>query len=141
MATALAAIVAGGLVAAAIAHDSSRHVVWMVAYLVLVVGVAQAVLGLGQALLPARLPSLRWRVGEWALFNAGNAGVIAGTLVARSVPVVIGTALFVIALLLFLTGLNNAGRGWPLQVYRAVLAVACIGAITGLALSLIGISR
>src|SRR5699024_4635774 len=90
LATALAALLVAGFTAAAIAHAPTRLLVWMVAYLVLVAGVAQGVLGLGQALLPVRLPSRRWRVAEWILFNLGNVGVIAGTLRASTACVAIG---------------------------------------------------
>ncbi|TAL95934.1 MAG: hypothetical protein EPN69_05000 [Rhodanobacter sp.] len=44
------AIVGGGALAAAMAHAPSRKLMWAVAYLVLVVGVTQAALGVGQAL-------------------------------------------------------------------------------------------
>lgn len=133
--TGLLALLIAGFVAAAIAHAPTRPLVWMVAYLVLVAGVAQGVLGLGQALLPAQLPSPRWRAGEWALFNLGNLGVIAGTLLVRPALVAVGTALFVAALLAFLLGVRGAGRGWLLHAFRAVLVVTCLGACVGLALS------
>src|SRR5664280_2796146 len=54
-----ACIVAGGLVAAVSAPAPSEHASWAAAYLVLVVGVAQAALGVGQALLALRVPSRR----------------------------------------------------------------------------------
>lgn len=133
--TALAALLIAGFVAAAVAHAPTRPLVWMVAYLVLVAGVAQGVLGLGQALLPAQPPTARWCVAEWLLFNGGNAGVIAGTLLAAPVLVAAGTALFVAALLAFLLGVRGAGRGWLLHAFRAVLVATCLGACVGLALS------
>jgi len=133
--TGLAALLIAGFVAAAVAHAPTRPLVWMVAYLVLVAGVAQGVLGLGQALLPAQPPTPRWRAAEWLLFNGANAGVIAGTLLAAPALVAVGTALFVAALLAFLLGVRGAGRGWLLHVFRAVLVVTCLGACVGLALS------
>lgn len=139
--TALVAMLAAGFTAAVIAHAPTRLLVWMVAYLVLVAGVAQVVLGLGQALLSAQPPSSRWRIGEWTLFNAGNAGVIAGTLSASTTWVAIGTVLFVASLVAFLFGVRGAGRGWLLFAFRAVLVVVCIGACVGLALSMAGIAR
>lgn len=139
--TALAALLIAGFVAAAVAHAPTRPLVWMVAYLVLVAGVAQGVLGLGQALLPAQPPAPRWRAGEWLLFNAGNAGVTAGTLLVSPALVAIGSALFVAALAAFLFGVRGAGGGWLLHVFRAVLAVTCLGACVGLVLTLTGITR
>ncbi len=139
---ALLAILAAGFVSAATAHAPSRPMMWMVAYLVLVAGVAQGVLGLGQALLPARPPSPRWRAGEWVLFNAGNLGVIAGTLAASTAWVTVGTVLFVASLAAFLAGVRGAGRGgWLLLAFRAVLVIVCLGACVGLALSIAGVAR
>jgi len=135
VATALLAMIAGGLIAAVTAHAPARLVVWMVAYLVLVVGVAQMVLGLGQALLPQRLPSSSWRAGEWLLFNAGNAGVVVGTLLGAAALVSLGTALFIIALVLFFLGVARAQGGWLLRIYQGLLAIVCIGALVGLLLS------
>ncbi|HET7662999.1 MAG TPA: hypothetical protein VFK31_05095 [Rhodanobacteraceae bacterium] len=134
--TALVAMLVAGFTAAATAHAPTRLLMWMVAYLVLVAGVAQGVLGLGQALLPARLPSSRWRAVEWGLFNFGNVGVIAGTLWASAAWVVVGTVLFVASLAAFLFGVRGAGRGWLLLAFRVVLVVTCIGACVGLALSI-----
>lgn len=139
--TSLVAILAGGLMAGATAHVPARHIMWMSAYLVLVVGVVQGVLGLVQALLPEQLPPKAWHISEWAIFNAGNAGVIAGTLLDSSLVVTIGTGLFVAALVLFLIGVQNTRGGWPLLVYRAILVIVCISAIIGLALSFTGIGR
>ena len=139
--TALLATLVAGFAAAATAHAPTRFLMWAVAYLVLVVGVAQAVLGLGQALLPARLPSPRWRIGEWVLFNAGNLGVMAGTLWTSTMWVAIGTVLFVASLVAFLVGVRGAGRGWLSLAFRAVLVVACIGACVGLGLSMAGVAR
>jgi len=139
--TALLALLFAGFVAAAIAHAPTRSLVWMVAYLVLVAGVAQGVLGLGQALLPGQPPASRWRAGEWLLFNGGNVGVIAGTLLVAPALVAAGTALFVAALAAFLLGVRGAGGGWLLQLFRAVLAITGLGASVGLVLTLTGIAR
>lgn len=143
LAIALLSVLAGGFVSAIAAHAPTRFLMWMVAYLVLVAGVAQAVLGLGQAWLAERVPSRRWRIGEWVLFNAGNAGVIAGTGLACTPLVAVGTGLFVVALAAFLVGVRGAGagHGWLLFAFRAVLVITCIGACVGLALSLAGVAR
>lgn len=137
--TALVALLVAGSAAAAAIHAPTRPVVWMVAYLVLVAGVAQAVLGLGQTLLPARLPAPRWLTAEWALFNLGNLGVIAGTLLTAPALVVLGTALFVAALVAFLLGARGAGAGWLLHAFRVVLLATCLGACVGLVLAVSGI--
>lgn len=129
------AILFGGGVAAAIAHAPTRQLVWMVAYLVLVAGVVQVALGLGQAFLAETLPSKRFRAGECVLFNLGNAGVIAGTLLSDYIVVVMGTLVFVASLAMFLMGLRGSARGWLVNALRAVLLITCCGAIVGLILS------
>lgn len=50
--TGIIAIVAGGLIAGAIAHAPSRNLVWMVSYLVLVVGIAECAFGTGRLFWP-----------------------------------------------------------------------------------------
>ncbi|HKR76538.1 MAG TPA: hypothetical protein VJR95_07715 [Rhodanobacter sp.] len=139
--TALAALLVAGFVAAAIAHAPTRPLVWMVAYLVLVAGVAQGVLGLGHALLPERPPAWCWCIAEWLLFNGGNAGVITGTLLVSPALVAVGTVLFVAALAAFLLGVRGAGGGWLLRAFRTVLVLTSLGACVGLALTLTGITR
>src|SRR5689334_18409429 len=67
-----ACIVAGGLVAAATAQAPSQLASWTTAYLVLVVGVAQAALGTGQALLTARPPGRPGIAAELTAWNGGN---------------------------------------------------------------------
>ncbi|HET6633378.1 MAG TPA: hypothetical protein VFG73_11840 [Rhodanobacteraceae bacterium] len=134
------AMFAGGLVAAAIAHAPGQRLVWMVAYLVLVVGMAQAALGAGQAWLAAAAPSPRLVTAQCAVFNAGNLGVIAGTLLSLLPLVAVGSALFAIGLGLFLVGLRGSRRGWPLLVCRLVVAISCAGAVVGLALSIVRIA-
>lgn len=133
--TALLAIVAGGLVAAINAHAPSRRLVWMVAYLVLVVGIAQLALGVGQTGLSLRAPSMRQVATQWLVFNLGNAGVIAGTLGGSARLTAAGTVAFVIALLMFLRGTRGARSGWLLFVHRGVLALVAAGATVGVLLS------
>lgn len=74
-----ACVVAGGLVAAAVAMAPSQLGSWAAAYLVLVGGVAQVALGAGQALLASRPPGRRAVAAGVAGWNAGNGAVLAGT--------------------------------------------------------------
>lgn len=138
---AVVAIVVGGLVSAVTAHAPARTIMWMVAYLVLVAGLAQAILGFGQILLPAKLPSSRFMVAECTLFNAGNVGVIAGTLLVWPLLVAAGTLVFVASLLMFMAGVRGARGGWPVQVFRTVLGLVCVGAVVGMVLSFLGVTR
>lgn len=130
-----AAIVAGGATAAAIAYHPSEHLVWMVAYLVLVVGAMQWVFGGGQAWLAERPPPAGIAWSQWALFNLGNAGVIGGTLGSRTAIVAAGTLLFVVAVAWFLHGVRHCRRrGWGIA-YRILLALIFVSACVGLAIS------
>jgi hypothetical protein len=136
VASGVAAIIAGGLVAAAVAHHPAEHPVWASAYLVLIVGLAQIVFGAGQGWLSERLPLRGWIVGEWTVFNLGNAGVIAGTLLGSFEAVLAGTALFVAGIALFLLGTRGrVWRGWLLG-YRILLGLVLLSSLAGLGLSL-----
>ena len=74
VAVGIAAVIAGGATAAAVAYQPTEHLVWMVAYLVLVVGVMQCAFGAGQAWLAQDPPPGRVTWGQWGVFNLGNAG-------------------------------------------------------------------
>lgn len=129
------AIVGAGIVAAAVAHAPTQPLVWMIAYLVLVVGVAQAVLGSVQAWMSLSPPLPRFRLAEFILFNAGNLGVIAGTLYSSWILVLTGTLLFAAALATFLYSSWRSRGGWPIHVYRLLLTILFAGSVVGLALS------
>jgi hypothetical protein len=132
----VAAIVAGGLVAAAVAHHPAEHPVWMSAYLVLIVGIAQIVFGAGQAWLSERMPPVGWIAGEWIVFNLGNVGVIAGTLLGSFDAVLVGTLLFAAGIVAFLLGTRGPMRGGWLSAYRILLGLVFLSSLAGLALSL-----
>lgn len=131
----VAAILAGGLVAAAVAHEPSRDVVWMVAYLVLIVGLAQVAFGVGQLFLADIPVSGVLVAAQFLLFNAGNAGVIGGTLTDVFAPVAVGTLLVLLALALFLYGSRGDGRRRLRRAYVALLALIALGALVGVTLS------
>lgn len=135
MALGTAAIVGGGATAAAIAYHPTEHLVWMVAYLVLVVGVMQWVFGAGQAWLAARPPGTTMAWGQWLLFNLGNAGVVGGTLCNRTGVVAAGTVAFVLAIAWFLYGVRRPlHRGWGIA-YLVVTSLVGISACVGLVIS------
>lgn len=73
-------VIGGGLLSAAMAPMTSYHSSWAVAYIVLIAGVAQAALGLGQAGLTDGTVPARVVRGELLRWNAGDAAVVAGTL-------------------------------------------------------------
>ncbi|HET8899964.1 MAG TPA: hypothetical protein VFN09_14445 [Rhodanobacteraceae bacterium] len=133
--TALAALLTAGFVAAAIAHAPTRPLVWMVAYLVLIGGLVQLALGLGQTLLPAQLPSPDSRLHGWVLFNAGSGGVILGRLQTAPWLVALGSAAFLAALVVYWRGMRDAPASALSRAYRGILLVAGLGAGIGLVLS------
>jgi len=105
-----AAIFGAGLFSAVTARATTYHSAWLVAYLVLVVGVAQIALGLGQATIVSG-PLQPWRVmSEVVLFNLGNIGVVVGTLLAIPLGVDVGSALLVASLILFGQSVRGSDR-------------------------------
>ena len=91
------AVVAGGFAAAAISEAPTPHGSWAVAYLVLVVGVAQALLGVAQAALFGSVGNT-WRSVELALWQVGSAGVLVGVLARTTATVDVGSGLLLAAL-------------------------------------------
>ena len=127
-ATGALAIIGGGIASAIAAQDPSYLASWAVAYLVLVVGVAQIALGAGLAEFGQGNPAIHSLRSIFALFNLGNAGVLAGTLlqdrVSHSVLLVdLGSLLLAGALLL---GIGIA-RGAPPSRLRSLYYLLAIG--------------
>ena len=134
---AVLAIVGGGSVSAALAHAPTRHVMWLVAYLVLVVGVAQLCLGVGQARLARLQPATGLLLAECGLFNAGNVLVMAGTLAGHVAWVSVGSLLLITALALFFFGVRRTSGRPLLYAYRAMILLVSASAIIGLLLSIL----
>lgn len=135
-----AAVVAGGLVAAASAPAPSEHASWAAAYLVLVVGVAQIALGAGQAALSASAPSVRIVRVQATAWNLANAAVIAGTLANLHALVYVGGALLAAVLAGFaFTARSNrtvlGGRQWPAYAFQAIVVVLLVSIPVGLVLA------
>lgn len=129
-----ACVIAGGLVAAAVATAPSELGSWAAAYLVLVAGVAQVALGAGPALLAPRLPVRRAVAAELAAWNAGNGAVLAGTLLGAAWLADVGGAVLIAALALALAGVRGAVRqpAWPLHLYRGLVALLLLSIPVGL---------
>jgi len=127
-ATGALAIIGGGIASAIAAQAPNYLASWAVAYLVLVVGVAQIALGAGLTELAQGNPANHSLLSIFALFNLGNAGVLAGTLLqdqsSHSIFLVdLGSLLLAGALLL---GIGIA-RGAPPSRLRLLYYLLAIG--------------
>ncbi len=128
-----AAIVFGGLFSAATARSASYHSAWFVAYLVLVVGIAQVALGLGQWWLASRQLSLAHVASELVLFNVGNAGVVVGTLLSAPFWVDAGSVLIAVALAFFGRAvLSPRRRGIALWAYWSLVILLLVSVLVGI---------
>lgn len=115
-------IVIGGCVAAVNSATPFAHGSWVAAYLVLVGGVAQIALAVGRRPLSRRLS----RAGLM-LWNAGNAGVIAGVLADLSGLVSAGSTALLVGLLCFARDARRAAprrRSVTLLFDAGVVALA-----------------
>ncbi|WP_349897465.1 hypothetical protein [Parafrigoribacterium soli] len=136
------AIIGGGLLSAVTASVTNRQLAWLVAYLVLVVGIAQIGLGAGQAWLARRSPAASTMWGQFVLFLLGNAGVAIGTMLAIPVLVDVGGALLVAALALFLAAVVRSSRGgWLRWLYLALVATLLVSIPIGLLLAQLRAAR
>lgn len=130
-------IIAAGFISAITAFSPSYYASWVVAYLVLVVGVAQLMLGFGQAYLAEKAPSRSLLMAEIVLFNAANIATVAGTLLGWLVVVYIGAILMILSLALFLWGVRIAHRKhlWLLYGFRAIVFILMVSAGIGLVIA------
>lgn len=130
-------LVAGGVVSAASAGNPTYYSAWAVAYLVLVCGVAQLVLGLGQSGLASKHPSPGLLAAQVIVLNLSNAAVLIGTLATLPVVTYLGAALLVVALVLFIWGVRGhlSHNAWLLWGFRVIVVVLLVSAPIGLVIS------
>jgi len=130
-------IIAAGFISAITAFSPSYTASWAVAYLVLVVGVAQLALGFGQAWLAGEVPSKTLIIAEVVLFNLANLATLLGTLLAWMALVYIGAVLMIIALAFFLWGTRIAkpGKIWIVYGFRAIVFILIVSAGIGLVIA------
>jgi hypothetical protein len=129
-----ACVIGGGLVSAATAPVASYHSSWAAAYIVLVAGVAQAAIGLGQGTLTDGSVSRRVVRAELAGWNLGNAAVVTGTLLEVTAVLYVGCALLVMALMLVLYAIRHAPSSRTLSATRAIIALLLISMPVGIVL-------
>lgn len=132
----VAAIVAGGLVAAVTRPTGWEVGSWVSAYLVLVTGVGQIGLGAGQVALAAAVPTRRRTIAQLALLNAGSALVVGGTLASQPIVVTLGGLILAVGLATFLVRPRNAvGPAWLRWGHLGLVTLILVSVPVGLALS------
>jgi hypothetical protein len=133
----VACVAAGGLVSAASALAPSGQAAWAAAYLVLVGGLAQAGLGVGQALLASAVPPRRVVLAEVVAWNLGDAAVLAGELLGRRPIVDAGGALLAVALVLLVLATRGPAvrRRWMLPAFRGLVLLLVVSIPAGLVLA------
>ncbi|WP_423058875.1 hypothetical protein [Brevibacterium linens] len=129
------AIIAAGFLAAVTASIPQRQIFWAIAYLVLVVGIAQIGLGTGQAWLAERPTGTPTVTAQFVAFNLGNAGVIGGTFADSPLLVDAGGVALVISLVLFVWGTRGSTHNWLKTVYWILLGILIVSIPIGLILS------
>ena len=127
-------IVVAGVISAFLPDEARSFDTWLVAYLVLVAGVAQVAIGWGLSKLPAKKVATHvWTV--FLAFNIGNWLVVSGTLIRETLFVYVGGALLFFAMLVCLVAVRGAKRTPALYAYMFVVAVILISTPVGLILS------
>jgi hypothetical protein len=130
-----ALVVAGGIVAAVNSAAPFAHGSWLAAYLVLVAGISQVLLGVGRLALLVREPPRRLIRAQLLLWNAGSVAVPAGVLGDAALPVTAGSFALLAALACFAAGV----RGVPLHAsavaYHALIVALAGSVIVGSALA------
>lgn len=130
-------ILAGGFLSAISAAAPSYLASWAVAYLVLVVGFAQLLLGIGQDQLAVRRPSAGLVVAEVLAFNLANAAVLVGSLASNMLLTWLGAALIVVAMGLFIWAARGSGgrHQWLLYLFRTMIVILLVSAPIGIVLA------
>lgn len=130
-------VLTGGLLSAFSAAAPSYLASWAVAYLVLVVGFAQLVLGIGQDRLAVRRPRPGLVAAESLTFNLANIAVLAGSLTSLVALTWIGAALIVVAMILFIWAVRGSGSNhrWLLYLFRAMIVILLVSAPIGIVLA------
>ncbi|UKD58125.1 hypothetical protein L3Q65_15775 [Amycolatopsis sp. FU40] len=138
----LGCAIAGGLASAVIAPHPTPHGAWAVAYLVLVGGIAQLGLGIGQALLAPEPPASRLVFAQIAAWNLGNAAVLGGTLSDTTPLADIGGALLAVGLARLVLGVRGGSpdgrRRWVRHGFQALVVLLLVSIPAGLVLARIG---
>ena len=109
----------------------------MAAFLVLVGGVAQILVGGGQAALVADAPSRATLSVELATWNLACAATVIGTLIASPPLTTLGGVALIASLVVFLAAVlkHGARPGWVRTVYVTVVGFVLLSTPVGLILA------
>jgi hypothetical protein len=130
-------IVAGGAVAAVNSATPFAHGSWLAAYLVLVGGVSQVILGAGRLALHAPRPTPALLRAQLVLWNLGSLAVPAGVLADAPTLVTVGSVALLWALALFAFEASGVRRELRVRagVYLAVIVGLAASVVVGSALA------
>ena len=132
------AICAGGTLAAFTARKPSRFIMWLTAYLVLIVGIAQ--LGLAYSWLELNLHTGWITIAAFIVYNFGNLAVILGrALKSRTrwakYSVYKGGLLLAISMAVLLYGAHGVALSWTSVLFYALTITILVSMPIGLMLS------
>lgn len=132
----VSSVVLGGLVAAVTRPLDWSDGSWVAAYLVLVTGVGQVALAVGQGYLAAEPVPARRTLLQLLLVTGGSTLVVGATLASSPPLVSAGGLVLVVGLVSYATTRRRrGGPGWLHVAYLGVLAVLIVSTPIGLALS------
>lgn len=130
------AVIVGGLAAAVTGPIDWVHGSWVAAFFVLVGGVAQIGIAIGQAQLAHAAPTVTFVAGECGLWNTSCLMIVAGTLLSAPVIVTIGSGLMVTVLLMSMIAIRGShGSRLLVTSYRSLLVVLLASIPIGTALA------
>jgi len=130
-------LILGGVVSAASAGSPSYTSAWAVAYLVLVGGLAQLVLGIGQAELASKRLPAGLLAAEAVLLNFSTVAVLLGTILAAPALTYAGAGLLLVTLVAFIWAVRGASQHlpWLLWAFRIMVVVLLVSAPIGLVIA------
>lgn len=124
-------VVGGGLLSAITAGNPNYYASWAVAYVVLVVGVAQITLGVAQTTLTGGTVRGRVVAAQVICWNLGNAFVLFATLAGVPMLLYVGIAFLVAALALFAIAIRQGSRGLVFTVAWALIVILAVSLPVG----------
>lgn len=133
---ALVAIIFGGMLSAFGASSPNRSTMWVSAFLVLVMGIGQYVLGSTTRRLNQQ-PKLTSALAATGLYNLGGLLIIIGTLLKANLHILVplGSVLLVLSLIIHLKlSYRRLGSSWR-HIYHLTVAILVISSLIGIKLS------